>query len=90
LIRECYQNWSPAGIFYNLEWWEVLGSWNSIVNRLNKQNKENENYAKKINKKDGQKTAPATGPLPSTFRRKAMISDAAKKTRERILKEMEH
>jgi uncharacterized protein YkuJ len=72
---------------YNLEWWEILGAWNSIINRLNKQNETDNNYIRNQNRfqrteKEGQKTQ-----VVSYFRRKDKLSPAAQAARDRILRE---
>jgi len=84
LIREVYQHdWTPSKLLYSLEWWELLGTWNTVLKWLNERADDIKNI-KRPNRE--QKENVKSVPISKYVNTGKQLSPYAKEMREKILR----
>jgi hypothetical protein len=77
-----YHYWTPSNLLYNLEWWELLGTWNTVLKWLNDRADDLKNVKHLSRQKENVKTAPVSKYVNTG----KTLSPYAKEMREKILR----
>jgi hypothetical protein len=88
LIRECFHYREPFDLLNNLEWWEVLSSYNLIINNLNEVAEKNKEYTQKLTGKNNfvkSSKGDVETKVISSWKKRDKVSDYAKEMKRKIL-----